>query len=355
MITSPIGDNPQKQQSEPNKGSSDQKIMITFRSPRSFARYEPPENELLVGDYHIMKGEIFVIGGPPGIGKSRAATQLAVCGVTGQDWLGLKVHCPFKTMIIQNENGPRRLMNEYQSRDNILPQLESKIVISEPPPYGMRFTDPIFKTQLLEAIKSFEPDVIILDPWNSVAKDDNMREYGAAFDTLLGALPQGEERPAVGIVAHTRKPKSEEKRTGGNQMMNLLAGSYILSSKPRSVFIMVHANEVDETDKRRVWFNPKNNNGLESQRSAWLMKEDGFSQIKGFEWDAFDEGPRVRATMTEGFVRTALSEPVDRKGAITRLVDESGLGKRTCEKALEEEGKFSHLFEITDDGYYQLK
>ena len=346
MITSPIGDDPQM---------SDQKTMIRFYSPRSLARYEPPENELLVGDYHITKGEIFVIGGPPGIGKSRSATELAVCGVTGEDWLGLKVHCPFKTMIMQNENGLRRLMKDFQCREPLLPQLESKIRVSEPPPYGMRLTDPIFKDQLLKEIQSFQPEVIILDPWNSVAKDDSLREYLVALETLLEALPKGVDRPAMGIVAHTRKPKSEEKRIGGNQMMNLLAGSYILSSRPRSVFIMVHANELDETDKRRVWLNPKNNNGLEAQRSAWLMKEDGFSQIQEFDWEAFDEGPKVRSTMSEEHLLSAISEGVDRQGAISRLMDASGLGKRACEKALEGSGKFSHLFEITDEGYYQLK
>jgi len=36
-------------------------------------------------------------------------------------------------------------------------------------------------------------------------------------------------------------------------------------------------------------------------------------------------------------------------------MDASGLGKRACENALQEEGRFSHLFEVTDDGYYQLK
>jgi len=346
MITSPIGDDPQM---------SDQKTMIRFYSPRSLARYEPPENELLVGDYHITKGEIFVIGGPPGIGKSRSATELAVCGVTGKDWFGLKVHCPFKTMIMQNENGLRRLMKDFQCRESILPQLESKIRVSEPPPYGMRLTDPIFKDQLLKEIQSFQPDMIILDPWNSVAKDDSLREYLVALESLLEALPKGVDRLAMGIVAHTRKPKSEEKRTGGNQMMNLLAGSYILSSRPRSVFIMAHANELDETDKGRIWFNPKNNNGLESQRSAWLMNEDGFTPIRGFDWDSFDQGPKERATMREEFVKTALSEPVDRQGAINRLMDASSLGQRACEKALEEDGKFAHLFEITNDGYYQLK
>jgi RecA-family ATPase len=46
-----------------------------------------------------MRGEVFVIGGEPGVGKSTAATEFAICGATGQDRLGLSVHCRFKTMI----------------------------------------------------------------------------------------------------------------------------------------------------------------------------------------------------------------------------------------------------------------
>jgi hypothetical protein len=118
---------------------------------------------------------------------------------------------------------------------------------------------------------------------------------------------------------------------------------------------MLPANDLVETDRHRVWFNPKNNDGIESDRSAWRLSETGFSPAKGFDWDQFDDGPKRRHTMTEENMRNALSEAVDRKGAINRLMDASGLGQRACERALEETGNFSHLFEVTDDGYYQLK
>ena len=61
----------------------------------------------LVGDQHITRGSIFIIGGAPGVGKSRAAVALAEAGATSHDWFGLKVHSRFKTLIVQNENGLR--------------------------------------------------------------------------------------------------------------------------------------------------------------------------------------------------------------------------------------------------------
>jgi hypothetical protein len=343
MITSPEGEGHKKRDPK-----------ICFRTLKQIVNYEPPENELLVGDSHIIKGEVFVIGGPPGVGKSRSATELAMCGVTGDPWFGEKIHTPFKTMIIQNENGPRRLMQEYRERADI-EKANDWIWVSEPPPFGLSFGDKAFTEDLKEAFNAFKPDLVIIDPWNAVASDDGQRDYAEAFNRILSILPKGKDKPALGIVAHTRKPKPDERPTGGSGMMHLLSGSHILASVPRSVFIMLPANELDETDRLRVWFNPKNNNGLESPRSVWNLSKSGFSQAKGFDWDQFDKGPKRRQIMTEECIRKALSEAVDRKGAISRLINVSGLGQRACEKALEEDGKFSHLFEITDEGYFQLK
>jgi hypothetical protein len=343
MITSPEGEEPKRRDPK-----------ICFRTLKQIVNYEPPENELLVGDSHIIKGEVFVIGGPPGIGKSRSATELAMCGVTGDPWFGLTVHTPFKTMIIQNENGPRRLMQEYRERANI-EKANDSVLVSEPPPFGLSFGDKAFTEDLQKSLDAFKPDLVIIDPWNAVATDDGQRDYAEAFNRILSILPRGKDKPALGIVAHTRKPKTDDRLTGGSAMMHQLSGSHIIASVPRSVFIMLPANELDETDRHRLWFNPKNNNGFESPRSAWSLSKSGFSPAKGFDWDQFDEGPKRRQTMTDEFISRALSEAVDRKGAISRLINVSGLGQRACEKALEEDGKFSHLFEIRDDGYFQLK
>ena len=75
-----------------------------------------------------------------------------------------------------------------------------------------------------------------------------------------------QDAPALGIVAHTRKPKTDE-RASGRALLNLLAGSYVLGSVPRTVFVMQAASD-DTTDNRIVWTCCKNNDGELGRRSA---------------------------------------------------------------------------------------
>jgi len=328
---------------------------ISFFKPSELVAYVSNPRDRLVGDCHIMRGSAFVIGGQPGIGKSRSATELAICGATGADWLGLTVHTKFKTMIIQSENGRYRLKDEYSSR-GIIGQIDEYILVSEPPPFGISFAEERFKADLLRNIESFKPDVVLIDPWNNTVKDDTQREYKATFDLIVEALPKGNDKPAVGIVAHTRKPKSDEVRTGGKSMMNLIAGSHILVSTARSVFIMTPADDKDETDNRVIWFNPKNNNGKEVGRTAWFRNSDGFSRDTDFDWESFDQSPTERKTMTDSIIREALTGcPWERKVAVKRLMDASGLGEKACRNALLPNGKFAHLFTTPDERWIRLK
>ena len=89
-----------------------------------------------------MRGEVFVIGGEPAVGKSRAATQLGVSGATKVPWFGLTVHRQFRTMIVQTENGRYRLREEFSALD--CDQIENWIRVSEPPPFGLTLTNSEF-------------------------------------------------------------------------------------------------------------------------------------------------------------------------------------------------------------------
>ena len=44
--------------------------LIEFRSPLQLKSFMPPPGLVLAGDFHIVKGSVFVIGGAPGVGKS---------------------------------------------------------------------------------------------------------------------------------------------------------------------------------------------------------------------------------------------------------------------------------------------
>ena len=136
-----------------------------------------------------------------------------------------------------------------------------------------------FKEQLRAAISEFQPGVVLFDPWNAVARDEKAREYLDTFNQLRSVLPFGDNAPALGIVAHTRKPKTDE-RASGRALLNLLAGSYVLGSVPRTAFVMQAASD-DTTDNRVVWTCCKNNDGDLGKRSAWERCNGLFKPVAG--------------------------------------------------------------------------
>src|SRR5205814_4908935 len=162
-----------------------------------------------------------------------------------------------------------------------------------------------FREQLAAAIADFAPETVIFDPWNAAAREQDSREYLDTFDALKSVLPLGDDAPALGIVAHTRKPKADE-RASGRALLNLLAGSYVLGSVPRTVFVMQAASD-ETTDNRIVWTCCKNNDGELGERSAWERCNGLFAPVLEFDWDTFDN-PRSddRVTITADDLRDIL-------------------------------------------------
>ena len=256
---------------------------IVFLSPSEAKNYQPPAGAMLAGDCHIVRGSISVIGGAPGVGKSRASVALAVAGATGLPWFGLPVRRKFKTLIVQNENGRYRLKQEFSELD--CAALDAFLRICPPPARGFAFHEPAFADSLCQAIASFQPDVVVFDPWNAAARDDKAADYQSAFDAIRSVIPASDNSPAIIIVAHTRKPKSDEK-SGGRGLMHTLAGSYILSSVPRSVFVLQPASD-DTEDDRVVFTCCKNNDGEMGPRSCW-QRRNGLFVSAELDWNEFD-------------------------------------------------------------------
>jgi hypothetical protein len=108
--------------------------------------YEPPPDLVLCGDNYIVRGAPFVIGGAPGLGKSRAGTALALAGALQAPWFGMEILSDFRTLIIQTENGRLRLKGEFAAINRR--ELEEHLLICPPPPYGLCFGNKEFRDQL---------------------------------------------------------------------------------------------------------------------------------------------------------------------------------------------------------------
>jgi hypothetical protein len=322
--------------------------LITFMKPSEIRSYEPPEGSVLVGENHIVKGEIFVIGGAPGVGKSRASVAMAQAGATGKPWFGLEVHRQFKTMILQNENGKHRLKLEVS---DIPHDMEDHVRICPPPEYGFQFESELFKEQLAEAIEEFQPDVFLLDPWNAVARRTTQEDYLAALQAIQSVMPAGNDKPAIGIIAHTRKPKQEE-RHSGRALLNLLAGSYILGSVPRTVWILQAASDAGE-DSRVVWTCCKNNDGDLGARSAWVRRNGLFQPLSDFDWTSFDGDGVQKYSWQDvpAIVRDGACGSIAKNVAIERL-KAKGISQPTAYRWLEKALAAGHL--QSRDGYISL-
>jgi AAA domain len=265
--------------------SVDPKTFVEFLRPSELRDYEPPEGIVLIGDNHITRGSVFVIGGAPGVGKSRASVALAEAGATGYEWFDLKVHSKFRTLIIQNENGRYRMKLEFSELD--CETMDEFVRVTPPPPYGICFDKSEFRDQLAAQLSEFDPAVVIIDPWNAASRDDKAKGYLETFEVIRSVIPASDRAPAIGIVAHTRKPQPGE-RASGRALLNLLAGSYVLGSIPRCVFIIQSASDaVDE--QRVVWTCCKNNDGVLGERSVWERRNGLFTRVHSFDWEAFDE------------------------------------------------------------------
>ena len=291
------------------------RVYIECYRPSYYMAYEPPPDLILCGDTHIMRGASFVIGGAPGVGKSRASTALALAGALQVPWFGLEIMIGFRTLIIQTENGRFRLKKEFTEIDQ--PKLEDHLMICPPPPYGLCFGKKEFRDQLRSYQDNFAPHVVILDPWNAVAFDDRMRDYREAFDIVREVFDIGSEQgPALGILAHTRKPIAGE-RVSGRALLSLLAGSYVLGSIPRCVFVMQAASD-DVTDPRVVRTCCKNNDGKLGPQTAWERRNGLFVPVTDFDWDLFrnpDDGRskrRIKSTVEDLFALIPADVPISK-------------------------------------------
>jgi AAA domain len=324
----------------------EKRVFVEVLSPAELKNYQPPEGIVLVGDNHITRGSVFVIGGAPGVGKSRASVALAEAGATGYEWFNLKVHSKFKTLIVQNENGRFRLKQEFAELE--CEALEDYVRVTPPPPYGLCFERPEFRVQLAEAIESFRPDIVIFDPWNAASRDEKAKSMLETFEWIRSVIPAGDSGPAIGIVAHTRKPQAGE-RSSGRALLNLLAGSYVLGSVPRCVFVMQSASD-DVTDNRIVWTCCKNNDGELGKRSVWERRNGLFTPVHEFDWDAFDNPEREKREITASLMAEIFGDAeLSKKDAVAAIV-ERGFKQAAAYRALETNGRFKENLFTTKKG-----
>ena len=249
----------------------------------------------LVGDGHIVRGNdrIHLLAGHAGVGKSRAVTYLVKCLVTGEKWFGLDIPNKTKTLIIQTENGIRRLQEELKPHQKVLSGNLFYADVNE----DINLRDSHYRERIRQTIIDKKIGLLVFDPWNQFVNDSSQKDYKPVLDMILGCLPTNpKECPAVLIVAHCRKPSNHKhRRVRGRDLMHEVSGSSILTAKARSVFVIEHLHPLDNNDARIIFTCAKSNDAKLSPRGCYQPSPDIFTQVEDFDWSEYNRGQRPGA------------------------------------------------------------
>ena len=324
------------------KPPPDEDPPITFLSPSTIAAWDPPPGFVL-SDYHLLvRGNFVTLAGHGGVGKSRAALALAIAGAlpdNGRErqWMGIRLHERFRTLILQAENGMFRLQSEL-AEAGIGEDFDEWITVTSPPQHGLDFSGEGFRHALKSKIEDFNPSVLVVDPWNEVAADDTQADYKRALTYIRSCLPSDPERQPLSLIsAHLRKPKGDGARKHGRDLMHELAGSHKLASASRAV-MMLEAGSPESDDDRVVFTVCKNNDGDLPRSSAWHRRNGLFAPCEDFDWDAWKDGGDRKngAKVTAEDIDHALEgeEPMTKADAARRIMEWADCGRSAAFDAL---------------------
>ncbi len=346
-------------------GAADKPPALKIWRASELAAYQPPPFLQLVGDNEIFMGYdgVVVLAGPGSSGKSLAVDALALAGAIGTgEWMGRKVHRKFRTLVIQAENGTRRLKKiiEEFKRNHPEVDIENSIFLSSPPEGGIPFHRPDFREAVRAAVVEFKPDLVVVDPWSQVATEDAAKEVVDKLAEIRSCFPTGDSCPCLLIVAHTKKPRPEDIRKGRG-LTYLVSGSVALPNSARCVYVLLPWSD-DTEDNRIYWVCPKLNNGEMYAPSVWIRKLGTFfehdTKTDPKSWGKEEENTEARAITERDLADAFGSETHLTKGALAkRLAKRCDCAESTVYRAITPGplGYLASRLEKTEEGWLKLK
>jgi hypothetical protein len=291
--------------------------MLEIIDPAEAARFEADPADFLIGQGLICRDQFITIGGPPGCGKSRLATTLAVAGARGNAcWQGYPVRSRFRTLILQTENKGNRLKEEFAC---VPAELHEHIRISKSLSHGLAFGNPEFRREVTRYFDKWPFELLELDPWNDVVSDEGQSDYAEALLNIQRCF-WGRKMPAVIIVAHLRKTGRDAtgKRKSGRDLLNELSGSLKLGSASRTVFAVQPAS--NRMDDDRIVFEVAKANDADpawlsehGTRSAWYRRNAAFERCAEFDWEEWQNGDSERNEQKRAITREMIEAIFDRE------------------------------------------
>jgi len=191
---------------------------------------------------------------------------------------------------------------------------------------------------------------------SNFCQDEQARDFSAFFDNLHQLFLGMETKPAVLLLHHSRKPKSEDK--AGRALLNLISGHQTIQRRSRTIVLAGRVTEGFKENRLAVVALKVSNNGeLEGdKRAIQLSDRNTMEEIPDFDWSIWEKADDSAggAKKDKSKVRLEHLQEVFNDGALTRheagqkLEAVTGAGRSAVSEALNK--RFADMLEKMPGG-----
>jgi hypothetical protein len=214
-----------------------------------FAAYEPPPDRDILGQAILRQGNLTLLMGQPGLGKSTASFALAVANIRGDyAFGGIPLNpTPRRWLFIGNENGADRWKEHFESAERGL-TAEQQTDLKQQIHVAALFEDenpdlslPDQEKRLEATVRAAQADVVVLDPWSEIVPNEiDSAIVRASIASLRGAIRRANRHAAILVVCHAKAGREMVADSLGNfGAGNAQRGNRLLYSSARAALLLV--------------------------------------------------------------------------------------------------------------------
>lgn len=189
-----------------------------------FEELKKPEGLDLLGEGIIRRGQITLLMGQGGLGKSTFSFALAVAAVRQEThFAGIPLHSPFNSLFFNAEASQWRLKEDFRAAKagtspELHADLDNRIHIA--PLFDQGSCDhsdlKAFAVRIKAYVAKVMPDLVVVDPWSEFAIDEmDTKTVRESLRQLKTAIWAGNPQAAIVVVIHA-KPGMEAAAAGAS-------------------------------------------------------------------------------------------------------------------------------------------